>query len=719
MGELAAKDAVLEHLCSALEHADSLVRCAAARCLTAYADPRASEALAARLLDEDPDVRSDAMAGLAVSAVPGQAEAILESLAGDPVTEVKTAAVRALARLGDARALPQIRKLARDRCEETVAWEDEAGVWDDWLVVQTEAIAALGAIGHPDCIPDLLQIRSDEFGQDLDTPVFHALAEIGEAGASTLLTFVRDPDAKVRARALAALEKSNPAVLRSLQELLLRDSAGEVRKLALRVLSADSDAIAELMLQDSDVEIRRCALARFGAARPEIARKALRDPNESVRAALLTLAVEGQVPLAEPDLRENLLAWMGGAGAGLAGVAAQALGVLFPREAIAPLFALAGATERPMEARLAALQVLSDVKLVLSPNEVVQLGTLARDPLQQIRVAALVALVARSGTCEAADGLLVQAIEGSLGADLEPRASEACSADDASAPKQDETTGRSIEIMPDGEIVTRREAAATLLRGGASRSTLDSIQQEPDRPTPEAKPLDRKARRRVAVDGPDDIAQDLRKQAIVLAGASPSTAVVSAIEASLSGTDLDLKRAAFKAIAGWCEAPPETVLAQAEAALGESDPLLRGYAADILVRGAGEEVLRPLLSDPDPLVRTAVLPVMAAKDRSLAWICLEDAAAPVRRAAGEVLLAAGRDEDVKTCLRRLADKGYGNSLFDLCRSSEDRCGILGELLLEPDCPRQRTLQLMGCLSAMAGMGMPDRPVSRVPLRSVA
>lgn len=719
MGDMARKDAVLDHLCGALEHADALIRCAAARCLTAFADPRAAEALAARLLDEDPDVRSDAMEALAVSALPGQTKVLLKSLAGDPVTEVKTAAIRALARLGDARALPLIRDLARDRSEETVAWEDEAGVWDDWLPVQTAAIAALGEIGNSDCIPDLLQIRSDEFGQDLDTPVFRTLAKLGEAGASTLLTFVRDPDAKVRARALAALEQSNPLVLRSLQELLLRDSAAEVRKLALRVLPADSDAIAELMLQDRDAEIRRSTLARFGTARPEIARKALRDPDESVRAALLKLAAEGQVPLDELDLKENLLAWMSGAGAALAGVAAQSLAALFPGEAAAPLFALAGTAERPLEARLAALQSLAKTALVMTEEEVEQLGELARDPMQQIRVAALVALLARSGASKAAEGLLVQAIEGSLGADLQPREPEALSADDAATPKEDEGSARGIEITPEGEIVTRREAAAALFRGRASRSTLDSIQQESQQPAPEAKPLDRKKRRRVAVDGPDDIAQDLRRQAIALAGASSNAAVAGAIDVALSAADAGLKRAAFKAVSGRGELPSQALLEQAEAALGESDPLLRGYAASILARGAREEVLLPLLSDPDPLIRAEALPALAVKDRALAWAALEDPTAPVRRAAGELLLAQGTSEDLKACLRRLADRGYGNSLSDICRRDVAARGLLAELLLETNCPRQRRLQLMDCLSAMVGVETPEGPGSDLPLRSVA
>ena len=60
-------------------------------------------------MDPDPDLRADAMAALVRCARPEDAPAIRRSLAGDPVGEVKVAAVQALARLKDGGSVPLLR----------------------------------------------------------------------------------------------------------------------------------------------------------------------------------------------------------------------------------------------------------------------------------------------------------------------------------------------------------------------------------------------------------------------------------------------------------------------------------------------------------------------------------------------------------------------------------------------------------------------------------
>jgi hypothetical protein len=129
-------------------------------------NPRTRTALLATLEDQDPNLRTDAMTALELIAPPEDAPAILRSLTGDPVREMKLFALHALTRLGpDAAALAHIRALVLTRCEDDVAWEDDGAVWENWLDIQIAAIDALGRMGAAQAIPDLLaagrRIRPD------------------------------------------------------------------------------------------------------------------------------------------------------------------------------------------------------------------------------------------------------------------------------------------------------------------------------------------------------------------------------------------------------------------------------------------------------------------------------------------------------------------------------------------------------------------------------
>ncbi len=135
-----------------LRDGGDVIRCAAARAIGSLGDEAAASDLIAALLDQDPDVRTDAMAALVSCARPRDNEAIRRSLAGDPVKEVKVLALQALCRLKDAGSSPLIRALARDRCDDDITWEDGAGIWDDWLDVQVAAITTLGSLGDSEAV---------------------------------------------------------------------------------------------------------------------------------------------------------------------------------------------------------------------------------------------------------------------------------------------------------------------------------------------------------------------------------------------------------------------------------------------------------------------------------------------------------------------------------------------------------------------------------------
>ena len=151
---------------------EDVIRCAAARALAALGGESAAAPLVDTLMDPDPDVRADAMTALVRCARPEDAAAIRRSLEGDPVAEVKVAAIQALARLKDASPVGLLRALVRSRCEPEVAWDDADGAWDGWLDVQVAAIQALGAISADEAVDDLIEARHDEMGQDLDHVVF-------------------------------------------------------------------------------------------------------------------------------------------------------------------------------------------------------------------------------------------------------------------------------------------------------------------------------------------------------------------------------------------------------------------------------------------------------------------------------------------------------------------------------------------------------------------
>ncbi|MEM9778478.1 MAG: HEAT repeat domain-containing protein, partial [Pseudomonadota bacterium] len=164
-----------------LESQNEVLRCAAIRATSGLCEDvdMQRETLLTALMDPDPDVRTDAMEAFAPLARDGDAGTLLLSLSGDPVREVKLAAIAGLGGLQCPEASGLLRSLARSRAEDQVAWEDEDSDWEDWLDIQIAAIKALGQMGDASAIPDLLAARDDEYGQTLDVQVFEALSLMG------------------------------------------------------------------------------------------------------------------------------------------------------------------------------------------------------------------------------------------------------------------------------------------------------------------------------------------------------------------------------------------------------------------------------------------------------------------------------------------------------------------------------------------------------------
>ena len=646
---LDAADVIARHL----QSEDEVTRCLAAKALgnigANTGGDVGADALVAALMDTDPDVRADAMEALVTCARPQDAADIRRSLIGDPVQEVKVAALRALAGLGDRDSIALIRRLALDRAEDTVSWEDTAGMWDDWLEVQIAAVEALGELDAAGAVEDLLAARSDEFGQELDHVVFSALARIGDGGIAALTGLLEDDDDRVRARALTALADTRPEILAPMIERFVADANPEVRSLAVACAAPESAHAERLALHDSDAAVRLRALSAFGGQRPDIATAALADPDEAVRAAALEQVVSRPDLPADDDLLANVIAWTRTAGAKLAGTCAAALPRLAGERAAEPLIALASDDTRPVEARAAALGGLGQVlgMGVAGEGVVEQLRASATDPLRPVRVAALAGLARICGEGAAAanrslaEETLAAAMTGDLhgagAATADETADEAVDAENEglAATKGEGEGQRRVTITRDGEIVEQAAAPepeplptssasdtsdTNVIAGRFPQSTLEAIQapanvgsgagdvtlSDSDLSFLELAQGGRR-RGRVSVDGPSEIGDDLRITALRIGACSGGESIEQAIAGALAARTQSVRAAAFEALARRAEAGPvsSALVDLATAAISDPEPLVRGYCAR-MVRAASPDAAALLMRQIDEIGRAHV-----------------------------------------------------------------------------------------------------------------
>ena len=676
-----------------LDAPDDVIRCAAARALGALGGESAAAPLADALMDPDPDLRADAMAALARCARPEDAAAIRRSLTGDPVGEVKVAAVQALARLKDGGSVPLLRALALDRCETEVAWEEPGSGWDDWLDVQVAAIEALGAIGAEDAVDDLIEARDDEMGQDLDHVVFAALARMPGRGVPALRGFFQHGEARVRERALDALASAGREALTPLREALVRDPGPGVRRLAIDCFDEDDEALAALALKDPDVSVRIAALARAAPARPDVGRSVLRDPDESVRTAALEMRGREPVGDDEPDLVANVEAWLRTAGVSLATVCAAVLPTLAGTRSFDVLDEAANDCDRPPEVRIAALRSLGGIG---TGESVDVLRRAAVDRSRQVRLAALTSLVeiTRSAPADIGDGaraVLVEAVRGSLAPALPaeeagtgnatPPAPAAAVQDEpgqgAPAPDDESSPALAPSSADDGASDTAATAPAyprsTLEAIGgrpvaAARSEAAASPSDGREGSPEHRPRVRPGR--VAVDGPDDFGQDLRLTVLRLAAACDGGALDDALVETAASTTPALRAAAFEAIARRAAAMPlsPNLTEIAVIALKDSDPPVRAAAVRALsTRGDAHRRVAPLLDDPDERVRAAALKAVAAADPEETVCGFQDPSPVVRGAALDAAAENGNEALVESAMRMVVEGGFADTLNQACR----------------------------------------------------
>jgi len=634
--------AILTHIQSENE----VIRCAAVRALgrNSKEDPRSREVLLGLTRDQDPDVRSDAIEALAPLVQPQDAAVILESLQGDPVREVKLAAIQILVGLEDRSCIPQLRALAMGKCEDSVAWEDDFADWDDWMDIQIAAINALGTLGVSESIDDLLAALNDEMGQTLDIPVFRALAQMGKQGLIWLLATVEAGKGLARKRAADALADVDPDLLRDHLERLIKAEDVALRLLGLSLLSADMPQAEALTLRDPSQDLRCCGLKQFAEARPEWVIAALADPSETVQAKALTL-----LSLPVPDylhdmLVDNLQAWLQTGGAVLAPAAAALLPRVVPDRAAGPLNALAIDGERPIEARLAAVRGLGG----LADEKIVEiLGKLLADRSQQVRMVALheIKSLAQAGDRVALD-ILVQAVSGGLldeddciqALDLGP-------APDVGMPKAEASSG--IRISEDGEIL-QDAAADEQDKTGSTLSALQIVTPEADAKAAENKPKSK--RRRIAIEGPDTVAEDLSCAAMDAASGLGSVRIADAVLAQLHGSEDRTRITAWRTLTRGFSTCFEGAQA-APMALCDALPEVRRCALSVLI-GTGQihKFMLQALEDDDTLVRADAVAQLTG-NRLLDFVA--DPATAVRHAALAVVLNSADEELIAQAMARV------------------------------------------------------------------
>lgn len=669
---------------------NEVIRSAAVRALPALSPDGAGlrRTLTALLLDPDADVRADAMERLAAVAEHGDGEALLRSLEGDPVREVKLAAISGLSRFRDDRAVELLRALALSRCEDRVAWEDEDSDWEDWLDIQIAAIEALGALGETAAIDDLLAARDDEFGQTLDTAVFRALGGMGQEGARWLLAIINVEGGIAAERALDVLATFSRDALVPYLEPLLAAPDARVRGLAAAFADATDPLLRAMATEDPDPSVRIAALKAMAGAVPDVAVAALGDTDETVQAA----ALEGLTPEAVPGLvealEENILAWLATAPPALRRAAAIKAPEFAPLRAETALLDLAEEGDGALEARVAAVKSLGQLD---PPASLETLRALLASPAQQVRAAALV-LCARAAAAgsEEAGALLAAAIAGTLLSEGEARIDRPPERDapDAAQPKGEGPGIRQIRITREGEIV---DGAAE--EGGGS-STLSSIlggaapAPEMAEDTPEETAPKRRKRR--PVEGPDEVAEALVIEAMRCAQGAPGAAIDAALLARIGDEDAALRRTAWEVLA---ERPgPASASEMIAAGTNDDDPVIRAAAFRIGLRGEGAEALRAkALADADPLIRASGVAALSAEP-ALAHI--GDPARAVRSAALERVLS-GEDAGVPArAVATLLDAERADTLGELVARSEPARDAAKATLAAPDVPNRKALILL-------------------------
>ena len=685
---MGVQDAVLLKLFELLRGGVDVHRCAAASALGQIRDPQSTEVLIEALLDEDPDVRTDAAAALAECPDPRAADQLIENLVGDPCAEVKVSAIRTLTALRHQSVVPWLRRIVLNRDPE-IAWDDDefyGGGWDDWIDLQVEAIKSLAEFGDSAAVDDIITAMEDEMGQDLMEVGFAALTSLGETGVAAVAGYLASTEETSRLRVvkhLAAVD--TPAALRAVADAL-GDRSPKVRLAAAQGLAArDATDQKLLALFPDDEPLIRAEMAILcGKHFPDQLLTLLTDPSEEVRRAVMTVLSQCPGCLDVGAVVHVLTETLAGDGANTA-TAAQALAVVAPDTAFAPLVELAMDQQKSPEAREGALKALLNLG---DPGRVQVVIGLVADDERSIRLQALAGLARMAGPekedravaslLAALHGELVPVPEGENAPEaqdeeeLEDPASKVLAEyrDDGSARNGAETDD---EEEPEMEAEAPRPDPPTstleAILGGDSLH-LQALKNTRTKVELSGRDLEflglaqRKLRKK-KVDPAPRIAPhlDVRRFAARVAGDVPRNDVAQALCELIPAEDPELVSPALDSLARIAAAqgslPQPVIDALVEVVQGK-EPTRRLLALRAL--GATDaprarKALLVCLKDPDGFLRVESLRALSAHgafDAAQVEAFLSDPDAGVRLAAAETLTKFGSD---KIC-KELADFAF-------------------------------------------------------------
>jgi len=240
-------DTVAEQI-AALKDEDWAIREEAATMLGTLRDRRAVVPLVSVLRDGDRAVRDAAIAALLAIGEP--AVTTLGVCLSDPVLTVQELASSVLATIADARVLAPLMAALKS---------------PDWIV-RMHAAKALGRIQNPDAVAPLVPLLQDSV-KAVREETSTALAAIGEAALSSLLTALTHTEWLVRLHAVEALGKTrSPEAVNPLLSVLFNDRDRAVREDAVRALGqiGDPRALESLVTAMKEPGLRPLAIEALG-----------------------------------------------------------------------------------------------------------------------------------------------------------------------------------------------------------------------------------------------------------------------------------------------------------------------------------------------------------------------------------------------------------------------------------------------------------------------
>lgn len=378
-----------DRLTSILTDGIDVHRCAAARALGSMGLPESAGPLVKALLDEDPDVRTDAAFALGKLNDPATAEKLMENLVGDPESDVKRAAISALIAMRYQPVVPLLRKLAVSRSEADVAWDEEAfftDEWDHWIDIQMAAFEGLGTFAPEEAVPEIIGAMLDDEAQDLTEPGLRALARMGQAGALAIIDQYGQGDTRMCRRIVRAVGYSDNPQLDDLRGGMIADVKPEIRRLALENLTPTDERLKPLF-GDPDASVRAAVVAYAGLQNTLLLWDLIKDPAPEVRVEVFKIIAANPDKFKDEDLEKAVQKAIAG-DPDAAKQAALALIAMKGPEAAKGLLHVLSNTEIPQKFRVGVIEAVEQAGDIAVPA----LLQAAGDADRQLRLAALTAL---------------------------------------------------------------------------------------------------------------------------------------------------------------------------------------------------------------------------------------------------------------------------------------------------------------------------------------